>query len=474
MKSKSIALFFMLPFLFTNLLADEITWKDTIARVSSAVVSIKIDSPKAFDTEWNTSSQATGFVVDAENGLILTNRHVVTTGPVRAEALFLNNEEIELIPIYRDPVHDFGFFKYNPNDLKYIKPLALKLSPEEVKVGQEIRVIGNDAGEKLSILAGTIARLDRQAPDYGRGNYNDFNTFYFQAASGTSGGSSGAPVINIQGNAVALNAGANNSSASSFFLPLDRIERALKLIQEDQLITRGTLQAEFTQLTFDELQRLGLTSAMESLYRGQGNNLEGMLVVERVIKNSPIEQYLQPGDILLKINEIMVADFILLADILDQKVNETINIEVQRGGKGISFMVDVTNLHDITPNSYLSFGDAVFNNFSYQQARHYNRPLEGVYVADPGYSLSRSAIPAGAVIFEIDGKNIQTIEDLKNHLSQLTQKNKMNMRFVKFSDPINSVLRSVEIDRTWFKSEIFIRNEINGSWPCQQLDTGIP
>ena len=472
MKSKSIALFFMLPFLFTNLLADEITWKDTIARVSSAVVSIKIDSPKAFDTEWNTSSQATGFVVDAENGLILTNRHVVTTGPVRAEALFLNNEEIELIPIYRDPVHDFGFFKYNPNDLKYIKPLALKLSPEEVKVGQEIRVIGNDAGEKLSILAGTIARLDRQAPDYGRGNYNDFNTFYFQAASGTSGGSSGAPVINIQGNAVALNAGANNSSASSFFLPLDRIERALKLIQEDQLITRGTLQAEFTQLTFDELQRLGLTSAMESLYRGQGNNLEGMLVVERVIKNSPIEQYLQPGDILLKINEIMVADFILLADILDQKVNETINIEVQRGGKGISFMVDVTNLHDITPNSYLSFGDAVFNNFSYQQARHYNRPLEGVYVADPGYSLSRSAIPAGAVIFEIDGKNIQTIEDLKNHLSQLTQKNKMNMRFVKFSDPINSVLRSVEIDRTWFKSEICTRNEINGSWPCQQLDTG--
>ena len=52
------------------------------------------------------------------------------------------------------------------------------------------------------------------------------------------------------------------------------------------------------------------------------------------------------------------------------------------------------------------------------------------------------------------------------------EKNKMNMRFVKFSDPINSVLRSVEIDRTWFKSEICTRNEINGSWPCQQLDTG--
>jgi ELWxxDGT repeat protein len=37
------------------------------------VVSIRVDSTRAFDTEWNSSSQATGFVVDAERGLILTN-----------------------------------------------------------------------------------------------------------------------------------------------------------------------------------------------------------------------------------------------------------------------------------------------------------------------------------------------------------------------------------------------------------------
>ena len=46
-------------------------------------VSIRVDSTRAFDTEWNSSSQATGFVVDAERGLILTNRHVVTPGPGR-------------------------------------------------------------------------------------------------------------------------------------------------------------------------------------------------------------------------------------------------------------------------------------------------------------------------------------------------------------------------------------------------------
>ena len=50
------------------------SWNRTLEHISSAVVSIRVDSTRAFDTERNQSSQATGFVVDAERGLILTNR----------------------------------------------------------------------------------------------------------------------------------------------------------------------------------------------------------------------------------------------------------------------------------------------------------------------------------------------------------------------------------------------------------------
>jgi len=452
--------------------AENTAWTDTLERISSGVVSIRVDSTRAFDTEWNSSSQATGFVVDAERGLILTNRHVVTPGPVVAEAVFRNNEEVRLTPVYRDPVHDFGFFRYDPAELHYITPAELPLVPDGAGIGREIRVIGNDAGEQLSILAGTIARLDRKAPDYGRGKYNDFNTFYLQAASGTSGGSSGSPVINIDGEVVALNAGANNSAASSFFLPLDRIHRALDLIRQGEPVTRGTLQTMFELKAFDELNRLGLSEESERLARTADPEQTGMLTVEQVIPSSPAAGKLAPGDILIRINGGLVTEFVPLAAILDDYVGDEIEIEVERGGRSVVETVLVSDLHAISPSEFLEFGDAIVNNLSYQQARHYNRSPSGVYVANPGYLLSKAAIPRGSVITEFGGEPVNNIDDFEAALNDLADGEREQLRYVTMDNPQNSVVRSLEMDRVWFPARRCSRDDETGVWPCRELAPG--
>ncbi|MDE2251985.1 MAG: trypsin-like peptidase domain-containing protein, partial [Gammaproteobacteria bacterium] len=441
----------------------------TLERIAGSVVTIEIDQTRSFDTERNVSAQATGFVVDAERGLILTNRHVVTPGPVIAEATFLNREEVELHPVYRDPVHDFGFYRYDPSRLRFTTPAALPLAPEAAQVGREIRVVGNDAGEQLSILAGTLARLDRQAPEYGIGRYNDFNTFYIQAASSTSGGSSGSPVVDVQGRVVALNAGGSTGSATSFYLPLGRVQRALRLIQQGRPVTRGTIETEFRYRPYDELRRLGLRTDTEAAARRAQPANTGMLVVERVQPGSASDKLLAPGDVLVRVNDQLLTGFEPLEAVFDDSVGAPVKLEFERGGQPFTVRLTVEDLNAITPASYLEFGDAIVHTLSYQEARHFHLPIRGVFVASAGYTLDAAGVPRGAVITELNSKPVASLADFEAGIAALGDGVRFAVRYVTLDDPNHAELRAVHMDRRWFPARHCVRNDASGYWDCADL-----
>ena len=94
----------------------------------------------------------------------------------------------------------------------------------------EIRLIGNDAGEKATIIHGIISRINRNSPEYNLYCGRDSNTFYVSAKVASVGGSSGSPIIDQYGNAVSLHTGGSKHWDQKFSLPLDRVAYAFEYI----------------------------------------------------------------------------------------------------------------------------------------------------------------------------------------------------------------------------------------------------
>ncbi|CAK7339048.1 unnamed protein product [Dovyalis caffra] len=351
-------------------------WADTINKVVPAVVVLQITTCRAFDTEVPSSGSATGFVVDKQRGIILTNRHVVGPGPVNAHAIFLSNEEIPVHPIYKDPVHDFGFFSYDPGAIKFLNYEEIPLAPEAVSVGLEIRVIGNDSSEK--------------------------------AASGTKPGSSGSPIINKQGQAVALNAGSSSSTMSAFYLPLERVVRALRLLQkcrdaysnkwETVSIPRGTLQVTFHHKGFDEICRLGLQSETEQ------------------VPGCPAYSQLEPGDVLVCVNGEVTTEFLKLETLLDDNVDQKVGLQIERGG--ISYM------------------------------------------------LHRAGVPCNAIIKKFAGVEISQLEELISVFSKLSKGARVPLEYLRHDDRHRTKSVIVCIDRhEWYDApKIYTRDDSSGLW----------
>ncbi|KAK9683122.1 hypothetical protein RND81_10G118300 [Saponaria officinalis] len=452
-------------------------WRKALDKVVPAVVVLRTTACRAFDTEAAGASYATGFVVDKCRGIILTNRHVVKPGPVVAEAMFLNREEIPVYPVYRDPVHDFGFFRYDPQQIRFLNYEEIPLAPECACVGLEIRVVGNDSGEKVSILAGTLARLDRDAPHYKKDGYNDFNTFYMQAASGTKGGSSGSPVIDWQGRAVALNAGSKSSSASAFFLPLERVVRALRYLQNGRdlspgkwpavTIPRGTLQATFVHKGYDETYRLGLQRDTELMVRNASPSEEtGMLIVDSVVPGGPAHKLLETGDVLIRVNGEVMTQFLKLETLLDDCVNQKIEFQIERGGTPITVDLTVQDLHSVSPDHFLEVSGGVIHPLSYQQARNFRFNCGLVYVAEPGYMLFRAGVPRHAIIKKFAGEEISCLQELISVLSKLSRGIRVPLEYITYVDRHRRKSVLVTVDRhEWYDPpSIYFRDDSSGLW----------
>ncbi|KAI5282107.1 hypothetical protein KEM52_003776, partial [Ascosphaera acerosa] len=351
----------------------------------------------------------------------------------------------------------------------------LPLRPDSARVGTEIRVVGNDAGEKLSILSGVISRLDRNAPDYGDG-YCDFNTNYIQAAAAASGGSSGSPVVDLHGDVVALQAGGRCDGATTdYFLPLARPLRTLQCLQQGLPVTRGTIQTQWVLKPFDECRRLGLSPKWEATVRKQAPRETNMLICEVALVDGPADRKLEEGDVLLKVNGELLTQFIRLDDILDSSVGKELELLVQRNGQDVAVRVPVQDLHSITPDRYVTVSGATLHDLSYQQARLYAVPCKGVYLCEGGGAFHIENKYSGWLIDSVDKRKTPNLDAFIEVMKSIPDRKRVPVTYRHLTDLHIRGTTIITVDRHWQPTmRLAVRNDATGLWDFTSLGKPLP
>src|SRR6201999_424665 len=126
------------------------------------------------------------------------------------------------------------------------------------------------------------------------------------------------------------------------------------------------------------------------------------------------------GDILVSVDGKPIPEFFSLEDVLDDHVGKNVTVEGRRGRGSGKHSLPVQSLAAITADQYIEFGEAVVHTLSYQEARHFNMPIKGVYVANPGYVFTSAGIPHAALISSFNGKKVDDLQDFEAALAELS------------------------------------------------------
>ena len=145
------------------------------------VVNVETSSEVVFETEAKGTNFATGFVVDAERGIIATNRHVTGSSPSYVKINFHDGSFTEARILYYDPTHDFGFYQINPEEVDF-ELQAVELGEwDALSLGDELLLIGNNEKEEYTIKFGRITNLNV--------NKGDRHSSYIHTTFDRTGGS---------------------------------------------------------------------------------------------------------------------------------------------------------------------------------------------------------------------------------------------------------------------------------------------
>ena len=165
----------------------------------------------------------------------------------------------------------------------------------------------------------------------------------------------------------------------------------------------------------------------------------------------------------------VVTHFLRLEEVLDNSVNNTVALTIDRGGVSLSIQLTVQDLHSISPNFFLELSGGVLHPLSYQQARNFRFRCGLVYVATPGFMLSIAGVPKHAIIKKLNQEETPTIEAFLQAYQKLTAGDRVPVEFHTHGDRHRTKVVLATVDRLeWYSPPaIRTRDDSTGLWHKQ-------
>lgn len=274
------------------------------------------------------TSLGSGFVIDADKGLVITNNHVIS-GAEEIKIILQDNTDLDAELIGTDPKTDIALLKIK--DKKGVKLTQVSLGDSDaMRVGDWVVAIGNPFGLGGSVTAGIISARGRNIQ---AGPYDDF----IQTDASINKGNSGGPLFNLEGDVIGINTAIYSPSGGSvgigFSVPSNIAKAVIADLSEYGRTRRGWLGVRIQTVSEELAENLGLKEPTGAL-------------VTSVAENGPAQKAgLKKGDVILKFNNKVVSEMRKLPRIVaETEVGNSAPVEVWRKGKVKKLKVTVGEL----------------------------------------------------------------------------------------------------------------------------------
>ncbi|KAI9893016.1 MAG: hypothetical protein M1814_000900 [Vezdaea aestivalis] len=441
-------------------------WQNVLNRVRTGVCQIHGSFPRSHSVVEPVSFQGTGFLVSEEKGLVLTNQHLAGPGPFAGIAIFENNTEFNVTVEYVDCEQDFAFLRLHRCNASYHGLKAIPLEPTAAQKGVAVRLVGNDSAMKITIGQAVISRLDVSAPLLPGNEITVLNTEYISAAFSARGGSSGSPVVNIKGQAVALQSILQKNIA--LLMPLFYPQKVLRLLEKGLPVYRGTLRIHWELKPLNECQRSRLPSTWDKKIRKDARI--NAIVARTIVPEGPAERKIEPDDILLELDDKLATDLWKVSEYMDTHIDKEVKMKVWRFDREVNVVCRVGDLHRITPHYFLHYAGAIFHILSWQLAvSNKCSPVNGIYIT--GYPESKIFTP-GMILLSINNEPVSTLDALSAVLGRYRGGAHVTTAQRRLNDPTNPKITTGYLPPDYTEGpKSMIRNPVyGGKWTiCDEL-----